>query len=79
MLNKISLALADESGKVVTIDEKPFNVEIKLDTKIIELWTQSLEKFKSITDEELRHAQKFEFINLVTNFLQENREDDQPF
>lgn len=79
MLNKISIALIDESGNIVPVNEKPYQVEMKLDSAILDLWTESANRFKSITDEEERFAQKFEFVQIVTNFLRENREDEQPF
>lgn len=79
MLNKISLALVDESGNVIPLSERPFQVESRLDTAMIELWAEALKKFKAIGDEELRFAQKFEFINSLTNFLQEKTEDEHPF
>lgn len=79
MLNKISMALVDESGNVVNLNERPFQVESRLDTAMIELWADALKKFKSIGDEELRFAQKFEFINQLSKFLRDNSADEQPF
>lgn len=79
MLNKISLALTDESGNVIPLSERPFQVESRLDTAMIELWADALKKFKAIGDEELRFAQKFEFINQLNKFLQETKQDEHPF
>ncbi len=79
MLNKISIALIDESGAVIPVTEKPYQVEMKLDAAILELWADSANRFKAITDEEERFAQKFEFVNLLTKFFKEINDNDQPF
>ena len=71
MLNKISMALIDESGTVIPVDEKPFRVEQNLDAQILELWAKSSEHFKSIADEEIRFARKFDFINLLSSFFKD--------
>lgn len=73
------MALVDESGNVIKLSERPFQVESRLDTAMIELWADALKKFKSIGDEELRFAHKFEFVSQLTKFLQEKTEDEQPF
>ena len=79
MLNKISLALIDESGTVIPVNEKSYRVEQNLDLSIIELYTATMNLFKEITDEEAKFAAKFELVNLLTNFLKENKHDEQPF
>lgn len=79
MLNKISLALIDESGTVIPVNEKSYRVEQNLDISILELYTATLDRFKEITDEESKFAAKFELVNLLTNFLKENKADDEPF
>lgn len=79
MLNRISLALIDESGTVIPVNEKPYRVEENLDISILNLYTATLDHFKQINDEETKFAAKFELVNLLTNFLKEIKQDDQPF
>lgn len=79
MLNKISLALIDESGTVIPVNEKPYRVEENLDISILNLYTATLDRFKAMDDEETKFAAKFELVNLLTNFLKETKQDDQPF
>lgn len=79
MLNKISLALIDETGTVIPVNEKPYRVEENLDISILNLYTATLDRFKQMNDEEAKFAAKFELVNLLTNFLKENKTDDQPF
>mgnify|MGYP001370621486 CR=1 FL=1 len=79
MLNKISLALIDESGTVIPVNEKRYRVEENLDISILELYTATLNRFKEISDEEAKFAAKFELVNLLTNFIKENKDDEQPF
>ena len=79
MLNKISLALIDESGTVIPVNEKRYRVEENLDISILELYTATFNHFKEIDDEELKFAAKFELVNLLTRFLKETKEIDEPF
>lgn len=79
MLNKISLALIDESGTVIPVNEKPYRVEENLDISILNLYTATLDRFKQMKDDEAKFAAKFELVNLLTNFLKENKTDDEPF
>jgi hypothetical protein len=79
MLNKISLALIDETGTVIPVNEKRYRVEENLDTSILELYTATFEHFKQMTDEEEKLAAKFELVNLLTNFLKKTNADDEPF
>lgn len=79
MLNKISLALIDESGTVIPVNEKPYRVEENLDNSILELYSATFNRFKEMNDEEEKFAAKFELVNLLTNFLKETKETDEPF
>lgn len=79
MLNKISLALIDESGTVIPISEKTYQVEMRMDETILNLYSATFNRFKEMTDAELKFAAKFELITLLTNFLEETKEDEQPF
>ena len=79
MLNKISLALIDEAGTVIPVNEKRYRVEENLDTSILELYAATFEHFKKINDEEEKFAAKFELVNLLTNFLKTTKADDEPF
>jgi hypothetical protein len=79
MLNKISLALIDESGTVIPVNEKPYRVEENLDNSILELYSATFEHFKQMNDDEAKFAAKFELVNLLTNFLKENKTNDEPF
>lgn len=79
MLNKISLALIDESGTVIPIQEKNYRIEGSLDIAIVELYAATMNRFKEMPDEETKFAAKFELVNLLTNFLKETKETDEPF
>ena len=55
-MSKISMALIDDDGNVITLNERPFQIESRLDIAMIELWADTSKYFKSIGDENLRFA-----------------------
>lgn len=70
MIEKITLALINESGDVVPIKQGE-SAGVKIDVAIGELISQINSRINSIDDQEIRTAEKFTFALKLKNHLQE--------
>ncbi len=76
MIEKISLALLNESGEVVPIDKvTDARLEIKIEVAIADLFSQICFRNNSIEDPEIKNAEKFFFALNLKNYLKEMKEN----
>lgn len=80
MIEKISLALFDESGAVVPISKiSDAQLEIKLDIAIAEMFTKICFRNNKLDEQQIKTAEKFNFALNLKNYLQELKENEFTF
>lgn len=76
MIEKISLALINESGETVPIEKTTAaQIEIKLETAIADLFSEICCRNNSIEDQEIKTAEKFFFALNLKKYLEEIEND----
>ncbi len=77
MIEKISFALIDESGNMIPIREvqKNARIEIKIDIAIADIFSEICFINNSITDMEIKVAEKFQLAKILKNHLEEIKEN----
>lgn len=76
MIEKISLVLADESGNFVPVEAvSDAQIEIKIDIAIADLFSAICRANNSISDSEIKTAEKFHLALNLKNYLQETKEN----
>lgn len=74
MIEKISLALVNESGEFVLINESDRKIESKIEIEIADYFTKINQELNKCTDTEIRVSEKFVLCTLLRNYLQEIKE-----
>ena len=77
MIEKISIALIDESGNIIRLRESRRNarIEIKIDVATADLFSEITFINNSISDEEIKIAEKFHLAKTLQNYLEEKKEN----
>ena len=76
MIEKISLALLNESGDVVPVERvTDAQLEIKIDVAIADLFSQICFRNNSIKDQEIKVAEKFYLAKNLKNYLKEIKDN----
>lgn len=76
MIEKISLALVSETGETVFIERlSDAKVEIKIEETIADLFSKICFRNNSITDAEIKTAEKFHFAAHLQKYLKETQEN----
>lgn len=76
MIEKISLAIIDESGNFLPIEkETGGRLEMKLETVIADVFSAICIHNNNLQDDEIRLAEKFNFANSLKNYLKEMKEN----
>lgn len=76
MIEKISLVIAGESGDFLPLEKTSAGqLEAKLEETIADLFSKICFRNNSITDQEIKTAEKFHFALNLKNYLQEIKED----
>lgn len=74
MIEKISLALVDESGNVLPLKQRDAQLEIKLEEAIADLFSKICCRNNSIEDQEIKINEKYIFALNLQNYLKETKE-----
>jgi hypothetical protein len=75
MISKISLCLIDDLGDSVPIEESVTKIESKIDMQIADTFSKICFHNNSITDAEIKTAEKFYFAVNLQNYLKEINEN----
>ena len=77
MIEKITFALIDESGNIIRLRECRRNarIEIKIDIATADLFSEITFINNSISDEEIKIAEKFHLAKTLQNYLEEKKEN----
>lgn len=76
MIEKISIALIDESGNFIEIPKQSSGkIESKLEESLADLFTAICFANNEIEDGEIRLAEKFHFANFLQNYLREQNKN----
>jgi hypothetical protein len=73
MIERISLALVDESGETIVIKER--QIETKIETAIADIFSEICRRNNEIADAEIKIAEKFHFAAALKNYLKEQKEN----
>ena len=72
MIEQIQLALINESGDIVPIEQATFTqLEIKIDVATADIFSKICFRNNNITDAEIKTAEKFFFALNLKNYLEE--------
>lgn len=77
MIEKISMALIDESGNIIPLrgSRRNARIEIKIDVATADLFSEITFINNSILDEEIKIAEKFHLAKTLQNYLEEKKEN----
>ena len=77
MIEKISLALINESGDVVTVQQATTaQLEIKIETTTADTFSAICRRNNNITDAEIKTAEKFRFALNLKEYLEDMKNAD---
>lgn len=75
MIEKISVALVNESGAVIPVKTTNARIEMKIEIAIAETFSQICRRLNDLTDDEIKIAEKFHLANSLNNYLEEMKND----
>ena len=76
MIEKISLALINESGDCVAIPGEITQMESRIETAIADTFSEICRTNNNISDKEIKIAEKFFFALNLKNYLEEMKNAD---
>lgn len=72
MIEKISVALINESGDIMPIPKTTdVNIEMKIEIAIADTFSQICRRLNELTDNEIKLAEKFHLALNLKNYLEE--------
>ena len=77
MIEKITFALIDESGNIIPLrgSRRNARIEINIDVATADLFSEITFINNSISDEEIKIAEKFHLAKTLQNYLEEKKEN----
>ena len=74
MIEKISLALVNESGEMILIGEEK-HLAAKIEIAIADTFAEIRSRINALPDEEIKTAERFNFALNLKNYLKEIKEN----
>lgn len=71
MIEKISVALVNESGDYVPIKSTNGKLEMKIEVAIADTFSEICKQLNDLTDDEIKLAEKFNLAKTLNNYLEE--------